>query len=171
MNFKTIIKLMPNMWQKKQLMLLISVSVLIIIITVFGFFKLIMSYNNAELIKKDITKKSAFVTEYKTKLNDLSNYSLRPVVSQDLESIQGKLLMTLAAHNLKLVSFNSFNGDLNKDNGYDYEIVFSGSWKDTMLFVKNFSLGKALTVIKHLKLETDKDGIKTNLRYKVYILN
>lgn len=170
MDIKAILRLMPNLWASRDLLLyLMSVTVLgIIFFMAFG--KLGFAYSEAETIRQEIETKTAFVNEWRVKAREVKAHESRPVAAKDIDRVQENVLLLLTGNDLELTSFRNLNNNTQKDNGQDFEMIFYGSWKSTVALLVQLDGSRALMAIKDLKMEPDRAmGVTTTMQYKIYI--
>jgi len=169
-SIRSVVRVMPNLWNSRDLLLYFVGLVFFIILVVVGFGKLGMEYSEAQSVKNEIVTKTAFIQEWKSKQAELERVPNRPATMGDVEQLQEMMLHSLAANHLNLVSFNNVNWDAAKDNGLEFEVTFTGAWESTMMFVENFKLNDVLLSVRSLKLDMDETGkIRTVMRYKIYL--
>lgn len=159
-----------NLSGKKELPMLLLLVAVLLLAFFFGLNEVGGAITKAEAVKKDIAAKEAFVHDWKKQSNVLRQSQFRAVSSTNVDALQKTLFGNLMLHKLNLLSFNAISDDKKNSKSHEYEVVFAGNWDASIRFVENFSLGNALISVRKFHMETnDTGGVKTTIRYKVYL--
>ena len=171
MKFKEFIKMMPNAWANRVIIITFSAFSLLLILNIFGFYKVVEIYNEASIIEQEIIEKKLLISEYQEMTNEINQYIFRPIYQQNTDQLQEIVLKNLTKNNLNLVTMVNLTqiSDIEK-NKMEYELIFKGSWIDSMSFLEKFNLNDALLCMTHINMVIDDDNlIKTTMKYRIYI--
>lgn len=155
---------------KGQDMLVYAVLVLILIgISFFCLGKVLMAYDHANEIHKQITAMKLHVDEYNKKAMELNAAPYRPVSTEQIDNVQSNILLSLQANQLELVGFKNIKSTEKNITGQVFELEFLGLWPSTVHVIQNFHVRDALISIKNIKFVPEKGGkVKTSIQYKIY---
>ncbi len=135
----------------------------------FGFGKLLMAYDHADEIHKQIITMNLYVDEYNKKAVELNNAPYRPVSPEQIDNVQSNILLTLQSNQLELLGFKNIKSTEKNPTGQVFEIDFIGAWPSVVHVIQNFHVRDALISVKDIKFVSEKGGkVKTSIQYKIY---
>ena len=152
---------------KKLVLTLICTFSLAIISFLLGG-QLLASYNDSEDVKSEISKKEADIKTWNEQISFINEQQFRPVEEKSIDMVQTNIIMNLKSRGLNLTGLKTANSKLKNAN--TYELSFTGSYENTIRFLKDFHVKDILTSVLKVKMEsTEGNVIKTTLLYVVYI--
>ena len=168
MNLK-IMHYLPFLLKGKDMIVYAGVSILLVIGTFMATGSVIESYQSAQDIQQQVVQMQTFLTEWSNKTNFLNNESYRPVMEDQVDSVQSNLLLNLQANSLELTGFKSVKPTEAENKDKNFEMVFKGSYENTMKYLNAFHAKDALISIRNLKMQPEKGAIVTTIQYKIYV--
>jgi hypothetical protein len=155
---------------KGQDMLVYAFLVIVLTgVAFFGLGKVLMAYDQANEIHKQITTMKLYVDEYNKKAMELNAAPYRPVSTEQVDNVQSNILLSLQANQLELMGFKNIKSSEKNPTGQTFELEFLGLWPSTVHVIQNFHVRDALISIKDIKFVPEKGGkVKTSIQYKIY---
>lgn len=168
MKVNDVIKHLPMLWKNKDMMLLLSIFVFLIVAVIFSFGRFTYAFHNAQKANTQIASMQQFLNSYEEKRMSIENAPYKPVNINDVDKVQSELLLLIKVNKLTLDEFKVL--DSKKDqNARKYELAFSGSWQDTMNFLRGFHVGNTLISITQLSISPLPNNVlHTVIQYKIY---
>lgn len=151
------------------MMLYLIVVILLLVVAIFAFGKCVLAAQTVSDTKKEIGIMQNFVTEYGAKAVQLNKAEYRPVLSEQVDSVQSNILLLLQANQVNLLSFKNIKDSNKNPNGQIFEMDYEGSWSAIVQVIQGFHAKDALLSILNVKFVPEKDGkVKVTMQYKIY---
>jgi hypothetical protein len=155
--------------QGKEMVLYLVSAFFLLIIAVFAFGKCLLAVQTISDTKAQIGTMQSYVAEYGAKAIQLNKEDYRPVLLEQVDSVQSDILLLLQANQVNLLSFKNIKESNKTPNGQIFEIDCDGSWASLVQVIQNFHAKDALISILNVKFDPEKDGkVKAIVQYKIY---
>lgn len=170
MNRHKLIRIMPNVWGSKDMLLCLLAVAALVFISIMGIGKLGFAYAEAGKVQEEIAAMTSFIADWEKQSAVLRQEAYHPVAAGRVDEVQAHILTILSKHRLDLASFRTVSGDDKKANGKTFELNCRGTWESTIRMLEKVRAQNALISIQRLKLEPDRasGGVNTTLEYKIY---
>lgn len=159
-----------NIKKHKEIVFIIVATVAMAIGVAFLTGQLIKSYKAAEAVKAEKIKMTQEMKQFLDQKRVLEGQKLKPVSIDKVDSTQSSIITKLSGSGLTLVNYKALNKDKQaKDRFAAFEVLFTGSYENTMSFLKDFGIPGVLVNTQRLDIAQKKGVIETKLQYRIYI--
>lgn len=173
MNLRLLIRYMPNLWATRDLILYLVLMTVLVLCCFVGLGKVGISYTEAEQTVQKMNEMTAYVEDWKKKVQEVNKAAYRPVKATEVDSLQSNILLLLSAHQLDLKVFRNVQRTGKDLNGLSYELTMNGSWVSLVRFLEDFHVKNTLIAVQRLKVDPDPafpGHVNAVLEYKIYTL-
>ncbi|CVK21674.1 hypothetical protein [Sporomusa sphaeroides] len=161
---------------------LLIMFALIFPLTVFGYVEVYTAKIAVDRVEKEIQQINQYLLAAETNnqvyMKKLAQNRI-PVDKTELDQIQSKLIEKMRSENLNLDTIHTVNnntkskasaGEAGPAPGAEYEIKFTGSWADSMRFIRYLQNGDVFLNVTAFKMDTisRSTSVVTTLKYKVF---
>ena len=194
-NVKTWTQSLSILLKDRKLAIIFGGCIALGVILTLAIGKMLSDYTAAEEIKVQVTAMKEYLEKWQEKEEKLNRELYRPVEPEEVEHIQAEILLLVKANNLKMEGLRSIRdedirsessektndaeevvngeGEKRRRNNISrnkaYELTVSGSYEDTMKFLFQFRVQRALLNIRALSITPENEIYKVKINYKIYV--